>query len=91
VNRTLPRGDFRHRKSDPGGASRSGGAVSGCVRLVCGTAVDRKETAADELHVIKHGGFERGRTPPALLETVAPLETLCASSVRMEDRVGQCS
>jgi hypothetical protein len=30
------------------------------------------------LNVKKHGGFERGRTNPALLENVAPLETLCA-------------
>jgi len=40
--------------------------------------------------VIKHGGFERGRTKSAFLETVAPLETLCATSVRMEEKVGQC-
>jgi hypothetical protein len=42
------------------------------------------------LNVKKHGGFERGRTKSAFLETVAPLETLCATSVRMEEKVGQC-
>jgi hypothetical protein len=43
------------------------------------------------LNVEKHGGFERGRTNSALLETVAPLETLCATGVRTEEIVGQCS
>jgi hypothetical protein len=33
---------------------------------------------ARALNVKKHGGFERRRTNPALLETIAPLETLCA-------------
>ena len=43
------------------------------------------------IHVDKHSGFERGRTNPALLEIVAPLETLCANSARPEELVGQCS
>lgn len=34
--------------------------------------------AARALNVKKHGGFERRPTNPAPLETVAPLETLCA-------------
>ena len=132
MNRTLPRGDFRHRKSDPGWPSRSArtvpcsgglvggvaaaarngqccamvgpgsfgartgqpslaglfrsaaGSISGVLRLI------EKSSGGARLHVIKHGGFERGRTKSAFLETVAALETLCATSVRMEGIVGQC-
>jgi hypothetical protein len=50
-----------------------------------------KNSGGARLHVIKHGGFERGRTKSAFLETVAPLETLCATGVRTEEIVGQCS
>jgi hypothetical protein len=57
---------------------------SAVVRLI------EKISGSAGLHVIKHGGFERGRTALALLENAAPLETLCASSVRREDRVGPC-
>jgi hypothetical protein len=46
---------------------------------------------AHTLNVIKHGGFERRRTNRAFLETVAPLETLCATGLRTEERVGLCS
>ena len=53
--------------------------------------VIEKSSGGARLNVIKHGGFEPGRTNPAFLETVAPLETLCAPSVRMEEIVGQCS
>ena len=53
--------------------------------------VIEKSSGGARLNVIKHGGFEPGRTNPAFLETVAPLETLCATSVRMEEEVGQCS
>jgi hypothetical protein len=52
--------------------------VHGFVGLINRAAVDRRESMAHTLNVIKHGGFERRRTNPAFLETVAPLETLCA-------------
>ena len=55
---------------------------SGVLRLI------EKNSGGARLHVIKHGGFERGRINPALLENVAPLETLCAASVRTEEIVG---
>jgi hypothetical protein len=66
------------------GLFRSAGN-SGVLRLI------EKNSGGARLHVIKHGGFERGRTNPAFLETVAPLETLCATSVRTEEIVGRCS
>ena len=50
-----------------------------------------KSNGGARLHGIKHGGFERRRTKSAFLETVAPLETLCATGVRTEEIVGQCS
>jgi hypothetical protein len=118
VNRSLPRGDLRHRKSDPGGPSRSartvpcsGGLVGGVAAAArnshcCATVGPRsfgarigepslaellryagrsrglrlieKSRGGARLHVIKHGGFERRRANPALLEILAPLETLCA-------------
>ncbi len=56
-----------------------------------GSRLIAKRNGGAGLHGIKHGGFERGRTNPALRENVAPLETLCAASLRMEERVGQCS
>jgi hypothetical protein len=90
VNRTLPRGDQRYRSPDSGGPSQSARAVPRVGGLVGGTAVDRRLARADALNIVQHGGFERGRTNPAFLETVAPLETLCASSVRMEEIFGQC-
>ena len=55
---------------------------SGVLRLI------EKSSDGGRLHVIKHGGFERGRTNPALLDKVVPLETLCAASVRTEEIVG---
>jgi hypothetical protein len=78
MNRPVPRGDCCHRRSDPGGPSRFArtGPCSG--GLVGGVAVDRRDATARAQNVIKHGGFERRRTNPALLETIAPLETLCA-------------
>jgi hypothetical protein len=56
-----------------------------------GSRLIAKRSDGAWLHGIKHGGFERGRTNPALRENVAPLETLCAASLRMEERAGQCS
>ena len=53
--------------------------------------IAKGRSGARLFHVIKHGGFERKRTVPALRETVAPLETLCATGVRTEEMVGQCS
>jgi len=90
MNRSLPRGDFRYRSSDPSGPSRPARALSSTGRLVGGTAVDRRLARTDALNVSQHGGFERGRTKSALRATLAPLETLCATSVRMEGIVGQC-
>jgi len=55
-----------------------------------GTAADLREATIYKLNVIKHGGFERRRTNPAILENVAPLETLCATSVGRKDRLGLC-
>ena len=63
-------------------------ALSG---LVNRAAVDRRESMAHTLNVIKHGGFERRTPNPAVLENVAPLETLCATSVRRGDELGLCS
>ena len=89
MNRPLPaRG--RHRRADPGRPSRLARVVPRAGGLIGGSSVDQG-LAAHALNVIKHGGFERGRTNPALPENVAPLETLCATSVRMEEIVGQCS
>ena len=65
---------------------RSAAANSGVLRLI-----EKSSGGARLFQVIKHGGFERGRTNPALRKTVAPLETLCASGVRTEEMVGQCS
>lgn len=68
------------------GLFRSAAAASSWVlRLI------EKSSDGGRLHVIKHGGFERGRTNPAFLENVAPLETLCATSVRTEEIVVLCS
>jgi hypothetical protein len=53
--------------------------------------VIEKSSGGARLNVIKHGGIERRRTKSAFLETVAPLETLCATGVRTEEIVGQCS
>jgi hypothetical protein len=53
--------------------------------------IEKSSGGARLFHVIKHGGFERKRTVPALRETVALLETLCATGVRTEEMVGQCS
>jgi hypothetical protein len=91
MNRPMPRGDFRHRSADPSRPSRSARALPGAVRLVCGVAADRREAMTCALNAKKHGGFERGRTNPALRKPVAPLETLCATGVRTEEMVGQCS
>ena len=90
MNRPMPARDRSHRSADPGRTSRFARAVPGSVRLVCGVAADRRGAMTCALNVKKHGGFERGRTKSAFLETVAPLETLCATSVRMEEKVGQC-
>ena len=78
MNRPLPARDRVYRRAATGRPSRSARAVPGSVRLVCGVAADRREAMTCALNVKKHGGFERGRTNPALLENVAPLETLCA-------------
>ena len=64
---------------------RSAAANAGVLRLI-----EKSSGGARLFHVIKHGGFERKRTVPALRETVAPLETLCATGVRTEEIVGQC-
>jgi hypothetical protein len=73
MNRSL-----RQRKARTGPTSLTGGLVLGLVGLANSGWVDRRDAMAHRLNVIKHGGFERRRTNPALLETVAPLETLCA-------------
>jgi hypothetical protein len=90
MNRPLPRGDCRRGNPDPGRPSRLAGNASGVGVLVGGTAVDRREATPRAVNVIKHGGFERRRTNPAILENVAPLETLCATSVGRKDRLGLC-
>ncbi len=68
------------------GLFRSAAANPGVLRLI-----EKSSGGARLFHVIKHGGFERKRTVPALRETVALLETLCATGVRTEEMVGQCS
>jgi|HubBroStandDraft_1064217.scaffolds.fasta_scaffold01566_7 hypothetical protein len=90
MNRPMPRGDFRYRGSDSSRPSRFGGAMPRARGLVVGVAGDRRQAKIEALNVSQHGGFERKRTPPAQRETVAPLETLCATSVRMGEIVGQC-
>jgi hypothetical protein len=90
MNRALPARDRSHRNSDTLGPYRSGRVVSGARGLVGGIAGDRRQAKTDALNVSQHGGFERGRTKSALRATLAPLETLCATSVRMEGIVGQC-
>lgn len=86
-----PGGDCRRRSPDPGSASRFAGPVPGVRGLGRGTEAGPREATIHRLNVIKHGGFERRRTNPALLKNVAPLETLCATSVGREDRLGLCS
>src|ERR1022692_1329287 len=54
-----------------GSARRRWAALGSCAQL-------GRVATARALNVKKHGGFERRRTNPALLETIAPLETLCA-------------
>ena len=80
---TVGAGSFGARVGQPtlDGLFRSAGN-SGVLCLI------EKDSGGARLHVIKHGGFERGRINPALLENVAPLETLCAASVRTEEIVG---
>jgi hypothetical protein len=90
MNRSLPHGDGR-RSRDPVPTFGPGGLVLGFIGLVNRAAVDRREASARAVNVIKHGGFERRTTNPALLKNVAPLETLCATSVRRGDRLGLCS
>ena len=83
---TVGPGSFGARvgQSSLAGLFRSAAAGNSAVlRLI------ERSSGGARLHVIKHGGFERGRTTPALLETVAPLETLCAARVRTEEIVGQ--
>jgi hypothetical protein len=65
------------------------GSAAGHPCVLCLIANGRSG-GARLFRVIKHGGFERRRTKSAFLETVAALETLCATSVRMEEVVGQC-
>jgi len=73
MNRATPRGDFRHRSSDPGGASRSGGAVPGSGRLVGGVAGDRRQAGTDALSLVRssstslHGLNASSLTPPGSL------------------------
>jgi hypothetical protein len=79
-----PGGHCRRRSPDPGGTSRSAGPMPGTRGLLRGTAADPGEAAIHKINVTKHGGFERRPTNPALLENVAPLETLCATRVGRE-------
>jgi hypothetical protein len=66
---------FRARSGEPSLAGLFGSAAGhSCVlRLIA-----KGSSGGARLHVIKHGGFERGRSTLALLETPTPLETLCA-------------
>jgi hypothetical protein len=86
-----PAGDCRRPSPGPGGTSRFAGPMAAVRGLGHGTAADPREASIHKLNVIKHGGFERRRTNPALLENVAPLETLCATGLGREDRFGLCS
>ena len=91
MNRPLPRGDRGHQGPATGWTPGCGRAVPGSRGLGCGVADYRRLARTDALNEIQHGGFERKRIRLELREPVAPLETLCATSIRTEEMVGQCS
>src|ERR1022692_610783 len=66
MNRSL-----RQRKARTAPTPVIRGLVLGLVGLANSGWVDRRDAMAHRLNVIKHGGFERRRTNPALLENVA--------------------